>query len=383
MSKKLPELTEMMTALVARPSVSSVTPEFDMSNRDVTDTLALWAESIGMSVQVLAVMEKPGHYNMVATMGRGPGGLVLSGHTDTVPCDEQLWDSDPFKLSLRDDKFYGLGSTDMKSFLAMALTAASRFDPTQFKAPLTILGTADEESGMLGAKALVDEKINPGRFAIIGEPTSLKPVRMHKGIFMEGIRIKGSSGHSSDPSLGSNAMEAMHTVIGEILSFRRDLQARYSNDAFKVPVPTLNLGHIHGGDNPNRICGHCDLSIDLRPLPGMDVDETRNALRERIRQSLGDGVYGLSFEKLFDGIPAMETPAGSAIVKAAEELSGFSSEAVAFGTEAPYLQSLGMDVVVMGPGDINTAHQPNEFLPADQINTTVSMLESMIARFCL
>jgi acetylornithine deacetylase len=379
----LPTLTKMMTQLVACPSISSVNPEFDMSNEGVINQLAQWAESAGFSASVVPVITKPGHFNMVASMGQGPGGLVLSGHTDTVPCDESLWSSDPFKLSLRDDRFYGLGSTDMKSFLAMVLEAANTFNSADFKHPLTLLATADEESGMLGAKALVDSQQSFGKFAVIGEPTSLKPIRMHKGIFMESIRITGRSGHSSDPALGHNAMEAMHKVMAAIMQFRTKLQSQYHNDAFNIPVPTLNFGHIHGGDNPNRICGACELSIDLRSLPGMDLDETRNALRQCVRESIGDDVYTLKFEKLFDGIPAVETDAGSAIVRAAEQLTGFSAEAVAFGTEAPYLKALGMDVVVMGPGDINTAHQPDEYLPANQINRTVELLKSLITQFCL
>lgn len=383
MSNSLPKLADMMRTLVSIPSISSVNPQYDMSNESVINQLAEWAETAGFSVAITPVLAKPGHFNMVARLGQGTGGLVLSGHTDTVPCDEQLWDSDPFKLTLKDNKFYGLGSTDMKSFLAMALQASIKFKDANFHSPLTILATADEESGMMGAKALVDDGKNLGDFAVIGEPTSLKPIRMHKGIFMEGIRIQGRSGHSSDPSLGANAMEAMHTVLGEILKFRTELQSQYHNDAFKIPVPTLNLGHIHGGDNPNRICGSCDLSIDVRPLPGMDLDETRNALRNRIRSVVDDAVYGLQFDKLFDGIPAVETDAGSAIVTATESLTGETAEAVAFGTEAPYLKSLGMDVVVLGPGDINTAHQPNEFVPVDQIDRTVSILESLIQRFCL
>ncbi|HBR97660.1 MAG TPA: acetylornithine deacetylase, partial [Gammaproteobacteria bacterium] len=316
----------MIRDMVATPSVSSVNPDFDMSNKAVIDRLAEWTTALGFAVQVQPVVAKPGHYNMVATLGQGPSGLVLSGHTDTVPCDPQLWQSDPFSVTQRDDRLYGLGTTDMKSFLAMAIEAARIFADKPLKAPLTILATADEESGMLGARALVEEGISPGRFALVGEPTGLRPVRMHKGIFMEGIRIRGQSGHSSDPTLGYNAMEAMHRVMSEILTFRQELQSRYRNDAFKVPYPTLNLGHICGGDNPNRICGQCDLSIDLRPLPGMDLDETRNALRNRLRGVMADeSGCELSFEKLFPGIAAVETDAGSAIVRAVEEFSGYTA----------------------------------------------------------
>lgn len=379
----LPHLTEMMQTLVSIPSISSVNPDFDMSNESVINQLAEWAELAGFRCEIHAVMAKPGHFNLIARKGRGKGGLVLAGHTDTVPCDERLWSSDPFSLTLRENRLHGLGSTDMKSFIAMAIKAAEEFKDEELDRAITLIATADEESGMFGAKALLDSGEHFGQFAIIGEPTNLQPVRMHKGIFMEGIRITGRSGHSSNPALGHNAMEAMHTVMGEILTFRKELQARYRNDAFDVPFPTLNLGHIHGGDNPNRICGACELSIDLRPLPGMDVEETREALRARIRQSLGeDSVFALDFEMLFEGIPAVETDAGSAIVQAAEKLSGFESRAVAFGTEAPYLKGLGMDVVVMGPGDIKTAHQPDEYIPVDQIDRTVHILQAMIRRFC-
>ncbi len=379
----LPKLTDMMKSLIATPSISSVNPDLDMSNQAVIYLLADWAETLGFEVSIQAVEAKPGHFNLIARMGKGSGGLVLSGHTDTVPCDEELWNSSPFELTLRDNRFYGLGSTDMKSFLAMAMHAVQGLTPRDFKKPLTLLATADEESGMLGAHALQQSGRQLGDFALIGEPTGLKPVRMHKGIFMERIRIRGQSGHSSDPTLGNNAMEAMHRVLGTILQFRAEIQKKYRNDAFNVPFPTLNLGYIHGGDNPNRICGECELSIDLRPLPGMDLSETRHALRERIRTTLGDKVYRLEFEELFEGIPAVETDAGSAIVKAAEELSGHTAEAAAFGTEAPFLKSMGMDVVIMGPGDIDSAHQPDEFLPAGQIDPTVEMLRSLITRFCL
>ncbi|MDO6462393.1 acetylornithine deacetylase [Granulosicoccaceae sp. 1_MG-2023] len=380
----LPHLTEMMQTLVSIPSISSVNPDFDMSNEAVINQLAEWAEMAGFRCDIHAVAAKPGHFNLVARKGAGQGGLVLSGHTDTVPCDERLWSSDPFTLTLRENRLHGLGSTDMKSFIAMAIKAAEGFAADDLQRAVTLLATADEESGMFGAKALMESGEDFGRFAVIGEPTNLQPVRMHKGIFMEGVRIRGRSGHSSDPALGHNAMEAMHTVIGEILSFRKELQARYRNDAFAVPYPTLNLGHIHGGDNPNRICGACELSVDLRPLPGMDVAETREALRDRIRASLGeDSVFGLEFEMLFEGIPAVETQAGSAIVQAAEKLSGHEAQAVAFGTEAPYLKALGMDVVVMGPGDIRTAHQPDEYIPVAQIDRTVQILQDLIRRFCL
>ncbi|WP_026186172.1 acetylornithine deacetylase [Thioalkalivibrio thiocyanodenitrificans] len=381
--KRLPSLNQMLARLIALPSVSSVSPEFDMSNRAVIDELAGWCEAAGFDVAITPIDGKPGKANLVATMGRGPGGLVLAGHTDTVPCNPELWRQDPFRLTERDGRLYGLGTSDMKSFLALALEAARDLTPEQFHQPLVILATADEESSMAGAKAIRAAGRPLGRHAVIGEPTGLRPVRMHKGILMEGIRLTGRSGHSSDPRLGNNALEGMHRAITEIIAWRAELQARYNNPLFRVSGPTLNLGHIHGGDNPNRICGRCELHIDLRPLPGMDLDELRQALASRLERSLADTGLELEVFRLFDGTPAMETPADAPVVRAAESLTGHAAEAVAFGTEGPYLRDLDMDVVVLGPGDIDQAHQPDEYLSMDRIEPTLNLLRSLIRGFCI
>ncbi|NJM13541.1 MAG: M20/M25/M40 family metallo-hydrolase, partial [Synechococcaceae cyanobacterium SM1_2_3] len=216
-----------------------------------------------------------------------------------------------------------------------------------------------------------------------GEPTGMKPVRMHKGILMEAIRIEGRSGHSSDPALGANALEGMHRIIGELLQWRAELQARYRNPLFAVDMPTLNLGHIHGGDNPNRICAHCELHIDIRPLPGLTLAELRDALHQRLGQLLADSELKLSFRPLFNGIEAMETPATAAIVQAAEQLSGSPAGAVSFGTEGPYLNAMGMETVILGPGTIECAHQPDEFLALDSIKPMLNLLRNLIGRFCV
>ena len=151
------------------------------------------------------------------------------------------------------------------------------------KEPLIILATADEESSMDGARQLAAQGAPKARYAIIGEPTDIKPIRMHKGIMMEAITVQGRAGHSSNPALGNSALEAMQLVIADLLAFRSDLQARYQNPLFEVAVPTLNLGCIHGGDNPNRICGQCELHFDLRALPGMNNDDLHNEIALRLK----------------------------------------------------------------------------------------------------
>jgi len=383
MTKEAPSLQRMLEGLIAAPSVSSVTPELDQGNGMVIDLLADWLSAAGFRTERMDVPGHPGKANLLATLGDGPGGLVLSGHTDTVPYDAARWSHDPFRLTEDGGRLYGLGTCDMKSFLALAIEAARGLDPRDLKHPLMILATADEESAMSGARALVASGRPLGRYAVIGEPTALRPVRLHKGVMGEAIRLIGRTGHASDPSLGRNALEGMHQVMTEIIRWRGELQARHRHPAFPLPVPTINLGHIRGGDNPNRICGECELHIDVRVLPGLDVDGLRNELTERVARVAVP--RGLQWEvaPLFPSIPPAETPAASAIVTAAEDLTGHAAEAVSFGTEAPFLNQLGMETVVLGPGDIAQAHQPDEYLDAARIPPTLDLLRALIRRFCL
>lgn len=380
---RLPTLIECMHALIACPSVSSVSPQWDQGNFDVVDLLDQWFRILGFDTRVMPVKGYADKYNLVASAGRGPGGLVLSGHTDTVPYDEGKWRFDPFRVEERDGRLYGLGTCDMKGFFALVVEAVRDLDPSTLKHPLTIVATADEESSMCGAKELVDSRIRLGRHVVIGEPTGLRPVRMHKGIAMESIRIAGRSGHSSDPALGNNALEGMHQAISAVLRWRQELQQKYRNPAFAVEVPTLNLGHIHGGDNPNRICAECELHFDIRPLPGMDLDALRTELGERLAQMLAGSGLGLEMIPLFEGIPPMETPAEAEVVIACEDLTGHPAEAVAFATEGPYFNALGMETVILGPGDVAQAHQPDEFVAVDRIGPGVEILKGLIRRFCL
>ncbi len=389
MTAKIPSVLTMISELIAIPSVSCVNQAQDQSNQAVIERLANWCNDLGFNTEILPVPNHPGKFNLVATLGSGDGGLVLAGHTDTVPYDAGRWQNDPFRLTEADNRLYGLGTADMKAFFALALTAAAPFSPLLSKGgeflrqPLIILATADEESTMSGARALVAAGHPKARYAVIGEPTGLRPVRMHKGIFMEAIRLRGQSGHSSDPSLGNNALEGIYQVIGELLKWRKQLQATHVNPLFHVPVPTMNLGHLHGGDNPNRICADCELQLDLRPLPGMDMEELRAVLRQRVQQVLEGSGLEIEFVPLSEGTPAMETSAQTEIVQVAERLTKHTASAVAFGTEAPYLTALGMDTIVLGPGDIAQAHQPDEFIALNRLQPMIDVLTQLIRHFCL
>jgi len=376
-----PELIDMMAQLIETPSISCTHPDIDMSNQPVIHLLANWLNDLDFKVEIIPVDD--GKSNLIATRGSGDGGLVLAGHTDTVPYDENRWQHNPFKLTEANNRLYGLGTSDMKAFLALAIEAAVMFKAEDNKQTLIILATCDEETTMEGAKTLVDISKPKARYAVIGEPTGMKPIRMHKGILMEAIRITGLAGHSSDPRLGHNAMEAMHRVIGELMLWRDELQQQYRNPLFEVPVPTMNLGHIHGGDNPNRICGSCELHIDIRPLPGMPLDDLRHQLKQRLTRVMPDNGFTLETFALFSGIPAMETASTSKLVQAAEKLTGQTSGSVAFGTEAPFLTQLGIETLILGPGNIDQAHQPDEYLELNRIQPTIDILRKLIHQFCI
>jgi acetylornithine deacetylase len=199
----------------------------------------------------------------------------------------------------------------------------------------------------------------------------------------EAIRLVGRSGHASDPSLGNNAIEGMHAVLTALLSWRDELKQAHRDPAFRVAWPTINCGHIHGGDNFNRICGQCELHIDIRPLPGQEPDDLRAALRRRVADAAEPRGLAWQVEPLFPSIPPADTPATAAIVRAGEELTGHAAEAVSFGTEAPFFSALGMETMVLGPGDVDQAHQPDEYLAIERIEPMLGMLRGLIRRFCL
>ncbi|MDG2276313.1 MAG: acetylornithine deacetylase [Pseudomonadales bacterium] len=382
----LPKFDDMLTTLVSEPSISSTTPDIDRSNLRVIEHLANWLDGIGFNTELMPLPDNPKKANLIASYGPSldeGGGLVLAGHTDTVPYDESKWQTDPFTVTERDDKLFGLGSCDMKGFFPVALEAASTFLNHDLKAPITIVATSDEESSMAGARYLASKEQPKADYAIIGEPTGLRPVYAHKGIAFMSVKLQGESGHSSNPDLGCNALDAMHDVMGELIQFRQELATQNQNPAFDVNVPTLNLGCLHAGDSPNRICSHAELQIDLRLLPGMDTDATIEMLRYRLQQAIAHCDIKLELDTQYPPIPPFESDIDSDLVQTLAKYSGNMPGTVAFGTEGHFLKSLGMETVVFGPGSIDQAHQPNEYLARDQIAPAAETLRHVIQRYCV
>lgn len=379
---------ERLARLVALPSVSCPIKALDQSNRGVIDELAARFSEYGFTTKrepVASFYEEKAKENLIASMGKGHGGLVLSGHTDTVPYNAERWASDPFTLIRKNDRLYGLGATDMKGFFPVIMAALDRLSikPADLKAPITILATADEESSMAGARALSRPDLNGGRFALIGEPTELKPIHMHKGIMMERITVEGQAGHSSNPALGNNAIDAMHRVLAELTRYRDELAERFTHPGFELAAPTLNFGCIHGGDSPNRICGRCELEHDVRMLPGMNSEDIRAEIKARLDSIAQETDARVTIAPLAQSVPAFEQSRESDWIQTVAEFTEQEPISVAFTTEAPFLQALGCNTVVLGPGSIDQAHQADEYIALSQIEPAVELLCQLISKCCL
>ncbi len=381
MKMKLPPFIELYRALIATPSISATDSALDQSNASLINLLAGWFSDLGFQVEVQPVPHTRDKYNLLARTGTGSGGLLLAGHTDTVPFDDGRWTRDPFTLTEHDNKLYGLGTADMKGFFAFILDTLRDVDLSKLTKPLYILATADEETTMAGARYFAATADIRPDCAIIGEPTSLEPVRAHKGHMSDVVRIMGQSGHSSDPDRGVNAIELMHSAIGHIMELRDNFKARFHHDAFTIPWPTLNLGHIHGGDAPNRICACCELHMDIRPLPGMTLSDLSGMLNDALAPVSERWPGRLTVSELHPPIPGYECAPDHRLVQVVEELLGRESSVVNYCTEAPFIQSV-CPTLVLGPGSINQAHQPDEFLETKFIKPTNELLGQVIRHFC-
>jgi acetylornithine deacetylase len=329
--------------------------------------------------------------NVIAWLGPEPDGdrrgLVLSGHMDVVPADEEGWWHDPFSLADMGDRWVGRGSCDMKGFLALAANLAAEARPERWRAPLALVFTYDEEVGTLGAKRLIDsfpaaERLP--RSAIIGEPTSLRVARTHKGHAKLRVTLHGVSAHSGYPHLGTNAIEPAGRVIVALAALRRELEAETppNRELFpEVPYVPLNVGTVHGGSAINVVPDRCVVEVGFRPLPGVTLEE----LIERVSRAARTAAA--PFEPAIERIsasPPLLLDEASPIHRHLCGLVGQGAGAsVSFATDAGWLQVLGMDCAIFGPGSIEVAHKPNEFLPKDEFAAARGLLARTVDHFCL
>jgi acetylornithine deacetylase len=378
------ELLEMVTKLVGIGSESSI------SNRPITDFIHQLLLEAGFDEKAILVKSSSSSdgvekCSIIARKGQGSDALMLAGHTDTVSAQPQnQWHSMPLELTKRRNRLYGLGVADMKLFLAAAIKTAELFSADALSRPLVLVFTCDEEIGLLGAKQLKRYNLLTGiRFGVVGEPTQLCPVRLHKGYISAELIIHGQSGHGSRPKSGINAIEKAHEFIGKLLAYREELD-QFHNDHLDPIYPTLNIGAIHAGAEANKIPGECRLKFEIRPIPGQTADDIVGDLH-RMAEELGKARFGDIAKLQLHSAPTepMETLANSRIVQVAEKVTGKQAVGVSYSTEATIYNSAGLETIILGPGDIAQIHQPDEYVQATYLETTVTILQQIVADLCL
>lgn len=374
------KVEQTLAELVRLDSVST------RSNVEIISYLAARAEAAGLCARLFPYTDEGGvkKFNLVCVppsvdADRMEVALALVGHTDTVPYDP-AW-TEALTLTEREGKFYGRGACDTKGFIAAALTAIEQLDLASLRRPLALVFTADEEVGCLGAKRLAESRALAARHAIVGEPTSLQPMRAGKGYCLAEVRVGGREGHSAYPSLGASAIFRAARLIARIERVAEELQAG-RHASFDPPYTTLNVGIINGGTAKNIIAGECRFTLEWRPIPGQAATHAVELIQieiESLRALEPDFDCRVDILRLDE---ASETRADSLLVRELETLSGQAAGTIAFGTEAPQLAGMGAEAVVFGPGQIRNAHRTGEFVPADELAGCVEILARAIVRFC-
>ena len=328
--------------------------------------------------------------NLYASIGpTEQAGILLSGHTDVVPVDGQKWSSAPFRLQQRGELLYARGAADMKGFLACALRAADRAIGRPLRLPLQLAFSYDEEVGCLGVRSLIEDMAvwsHRPKFCIVGEPTLLRPAVGHKGKTALKAICHGRAAHSASPDRGVNAIHMATDLIDKIRLRQASIAQTGPRDcAYEVPYTTLHVGVIDGGTVLNIVPDRCEIEFEIRNLPTDDPAVLVSALRAdaaAVTEAMsGDADTRIELE-LSNEYPALDTPPDSEVAELAAALTGNRERIkVGFGSEAGLFSGrLGIPTVVCGPGSIDQAHRPDEFVAMDQLLRCDAMMDALLDR---
>jgi acetylornithine deacetylase len=326
--------------------------------------------------------------NLFASIGPDDRpGVLLSGHTDVVPVDGQAWISDPFRLRESSGRLFGRGAADMKGFIACALRAADLASQRRLALPLQLALSYDEEIGCVGVRSLVEDMAgwtHRPRFCIVGEPTLLRTAVGHKGKTALKATCRGRAAHSANPGLGVNAIHLATDFIDTIRRRQAAIERSGARDAaYEVPYTTLHVGVIRGGTVLNIVPSRCEIELEIRNIAADDPGPIVAAMRADAAGigNCGDSHTGIDLEIIHE-YPGLETPVDSDVVALAAELTGNREPLkVGYGSEGGlFSDRLGIPTVVCGPGSIDQAHKPDEFVDSDQLLRCDAMLEALLDR---
>lgn len=365
-----PQSLALAQSLVRMNTVS------ENSNLQLIDLAQSHLAALGVKSRITYNAERT-KANLFATLGEGkPAGVIISGHTDTVPWDGQAWSVDPLSATVRNERLYGRGSADMKSFIAIALANAKRFLESDSPFAVHFAFSYEEEIGCFGVKELIADMRDAGikpLACIVGEPTSMVPAIAHKGVYRYKCCVRGKEAHSSLTPKSVNAIEMAARVIGKVRDMAEDFERsepRY--EGFDVPFSTASVGQFHGGIADNVVPRDAEFRYEFRDLPTADAKRMQSdvlayaaGLEPAMKKVAPDA--GFKFETICE-IPSFLGAANDPVTLLAQRLAGEDrTTLVAFGTEAGLFKNAGIPTVVCGPGSIEQAHQPDEFVSLEQL----------------
>jgi acetylornithine deacetylase len=367
---------DLLAKLVAFPSVVGA------PNGAIAAWIADYCRAHGATVEVIPGPEGD-RCNLFATVGpRDKAGYILSGHMDVVPAGEAEWSSDPFSLRSEGDRRYGRGTTDMKGFLACALAALPKLVASNLSRPIHLALSYDEEAGCRGVPHLIaalPHLCQKPLAAIIGEPSRMQAVRAHKGKAAVRLEVIGRSGHSSQPHLGLNAVQAMAGVITKAVAYGELLAEGPFDHNFEPPYSSLQVGVIAGGQAVNIIPDRCTADIELRAVSGTSPLSLLEPVKADL-EALQAGDFRTIWHEL-SAYPALSLAEDSPLAGLLAELTGkVTLAAVSYGTEAGLYQQAGIEAIICGPGDINRAHRPDEYIALGELHACQQMMEALGAR---
>lgn len=373
---------ETLAQLAAFPTISAA------SNETLIRYAAARITAAGGRIHTLAGAV-PGKFNLLASFGPDTGaGLVLSGHSDVVPVQGQDWQTDPFTLTRKDNRLYARGASDMKGFLAAMLSATERMESQRLRRPLHLAFSYDEEIGCIGVRDML-ARLRAEHFqaqgCIIGEPTEMRVATGHKGKLAGCIRCRGIPAHSANPALGCNAIHLAAAMVREAEALQSWLAAHGAQDAaYPMPCTSVHIGTISGGTALNIVPEYCSMEFEIRSLPADDpaalVDRLRTAAARIVAES-GKGEIEIQVTNTY---PGLNTPTDAPLAQTALHAAGTQTGKAGFGSEGGlFEETLNLPTIVCGPGSIDRAHKPDEYVTTDELASCDAFLDNMIETLCV